>query len=369
MAIDHSIYFQQQPLDIVGNVQKGMSVRSMLDEQKLKKEELQKQKSIDQAYAQGIVQNPDGTTSIDSNRTLSALAQVPGAGREAFKAKSEFVAQDAATHKANIEKKIHELDLTARLAGGVTDQTSYDNALAQAQQFGVNTSSMPRQYDPAFVRRLEASSLSAKERLDMDLRRQELQSKALDRREARDERRFQSGIKMDEKRQALKTPYGLANSVDDAKKLKDAHEAKMNFDSKLQEMISLRKKYGTEYFNREAVARGKQLSKDLLLEYKNMAKLGVLSKSDEDIINAIIPDDPLGQDFAPGQDPILSNLEKFKADSDRDFQTRVQTRTRANVETATRAGSDQRIDQYAKQYGLDYAQAESILKARGYGAK
>src|SRR5690606_32413258 len=85
--------------------------------------------------------------------------------------------------------------------------------------------------------------------------------------------------------------------------------------------------------NREAVARGKQLSKDLLLEYKNMAKLGVLSQADEKIINAIIPDDPLAFSGASlvGQDPILSSLEKFKNDSDRDFATRVQTRTRQGL--------------------------------------
>lgn len=158
----------------------------------------------------------------------------------------------------------------------------------------------------------------------------DIEQKKLDRQEAREERRFQAGIKASEKEQALTTPYGLANTPDDAKQLKEAHEAKSNFDSKLQEMIDLRKKYGAEAFNREAVARGKQLSKDLLLEYKNMAKLGVLSKADEDIINAIIPKDPLEWSAASlvGQDPILHKLESFKADSDKDFSTRVQTRTR-----------------------------------------
>lgn len=161
----------------------------------------------------------------------------------------------------------------------------------------------------------------------------EIEQKKLDRAEARDERRFQSGIKMNEKMQGLKTPYGIANTEDDAKKLKEAHESKQNFDSKIQEMIDLRKEYGGEAFNREAVSRGKQLSKDLLLEYKNMAKLGVLSKSDEDIINAIIPADPLEFSISKvaGQDPILSNLEKFKSDSDKDFATRVQTRTRQGI--------------------------------------
>ncbi len=125
----------------------------------------------------------------------------------------------------------------------------------------------------------------------------------------------------------------MANTSDDAKKLKEAHESKSSFDSKIQEMIDLRQKYGGELMNREAVARGKQLSKDLLLEYKNMAKLGVLSKSDESIINSIIPEDPLGFSAAGalGQDPILHTLKKFKQDSDKDFSTRVATRTRTGA--------------------------------------
>lgn len=150
--------------------------------------------------------------------------------------------------------------------------------------------------------------------------------------------------KLDEKMEQLQTPLGLANTPDDAKQLKEAYEAKKSFDSKLQEMIDLRKKYGTEYLNREAVARGKQLSKDLLLEYKNMAKLGVLSQADTNIINAIIPDDPLAQDWAPGQDPILSNLEKFQQDQNRDFDTRVSTRTRSGIRSASNRSAPPPID-------------------------
>lgn len=160
----------------------------------------------------------------------------------------------------------------------------------------------------------------------------EIESRKLDRIEAREDRKWQNAMKLDEKLQGLKTPYGIANTVDDAKLLKEAHESKKNFDNKLDEMIALREKHeGGALWNREDVGRGKQLSKDLLLEYKNMAKLGVLSKADEDIINAIIPADPLAFDFVPGQDPILHKLKKFKEDSDKDFATRIQTRTRGGM--------------------------------------
>lgn len=162
----------------------------------------------------------------------------------------------------------------------------------------------------------------------------EIEQKKLDRQDARSLLGAAKQEKLDEKLQQLKTPVGIANTIEDAKNLKEGFESKKNFDAKIQEMIDLRKQYGGEAFNREAVARGKQLSKDLLLEYKNMAKLGVLSKSDEDILNAIIPSDPLAfkpLEAATGQDSILATLEKFKADSDRDFYTKVSTRTREGL--------------------------------------
>lgn len=148
---------------------------------------------------------------------------------------------------------------------------------------------------------------------------------------AREDRLALKDIRDEDKQMALRTPYGPALTPDDAKQLKEAHESKRKFDAQLGELIGLRKEYGGEVYNREAVARAKLLSKDLLLEYKNMAKLGVLSQADEAIINAIIPTDPL--EFNPsavaGQDPTLHRLVTFKEDSDRDFATRVSTRTRS----------------------------------------
>lgn len=332
-AVDSSIYFKQQAPDIMGSVERGLSLGQMIKKQRDEKE-------IQNAYTAGLEVGPDGKQKFNGQATMADLLK-KGYGQQALElnqklAEQERLAQDQ--NRQNEEyaflKKKREIDTISNLLYDVKDQPSYDRARIMAAQQGIDVSKMPRGFDPGLVNNWKMSAFTAKDRMDHYFRERELQSRSLDRKEARDERRFQAGIKMDEKMQGLKTPYGLANTEDDAKKLKEAHESKMSFDSKVKEMIDLRKKYGTEYFNREAVARGKQLSKDLLLEYKNMQKLGVLSKSDEDIINAIIPDDPLGQDFAPGQDPILSNLEKFKADSDRDFNTRINTRTRSGIDSA-----------------------------------
>lgn len=136
---------------------------------------------------------------------------------------------------------------------------------------------------------------------------------------------------------------GLAWTTADQKELKDAVELKSNFTNKINEMIELRKQYGFNVTDRAAVARGKQLSKDLLLIYKNMAKLGVLSKSDENIINTIIPSDPLGYSFkgSSQEDPILHVLEKFKGDTDLDFGTTVKNRVKVPDEEIQRQHADE----------------------------
>lgn len=122
---------------------------------------------------------------------------------------------------------------------------------------------------------------------------------------------------------------GEAMTKDDAKIIKDASQMKTKLDGQIQEMINLRKKHnGGAVWASEDISRGKQLSKDLLLTYKNMAKLGVLSKSDEDIVNAIIPADPLEYKVSGvwGQDPIIHTLEKFKEDNNRDYEEQLDKR-------------------------------------------
>lgn len=185
-------------------------------------------------------------------------------------------------------------------------------------------------------------------REDIDSRKQQAQILAGQRSDAAETRKALQEQKLDEKMQGLKTPYGIANTEDDAKKLKEGHESKKNFDEKLNEMIKLREKHGGgTILNRNDVARAKQLSKDLLLEYKNMAKLGVLSQSDEAIINAIIPEDPLEYNSPlaaiQGQDPVLHKLKSFKSDSDKDFSNRIATRTREGIDNAAKPSQEKTI--------------------------
>ena len=120
---------------------------------------------------------------------------------------------------------------------------------------------------------------------------------------------------------------GQALTKQDAKELKKAFITKQDLDVKLKEIIALRTKHdGGEMFDREDVARGKQLSKELLLKYKDLAKLGVLSESDMAIIEEIIPADPLQFDFMPGQEPTMEKLTSLQKDINGLFEAEVEAR-------------------------------------------
>lgn len=152
--------------------------------------------------------------------------------------------------------------------------------------------------------------------------------------------------KKQEDADAFETPFGRARTKEDAKALKEAGEMKSKLDREIGELITLRKEFGAETMNRTAVNRAQQLSKSLLLTKKNLENLGVLSQSDRDIVDAIIPSDPLESNantytFGLAADPTLAKLEKFRDDTNSDFQTKLATRlnpSAANVASARPQG-------------------------------
>lgn len=161
---------------------------------------------------------------------------------------------------------------------------------------------------------------------------------------------------------------GETLSKTDATDLKNAQVMKSKLDRQVQEMIDLRKTHGTEFFNRAAVARGQQLSKDILLTYKNLQKLGVLSKSDEDIVNAIIPSDPLqmtASTFGMGQDPIMNNLQSFKNDMQKDYEANIAARTPGkNPPPLQITQDDMEAIQWARE-NPNSPESAAILRANG----
>lgn len=132
---------------------------------------------------------------------------------------------------------------------------------------------------------------------------------------------------------------GVAQGPANYQKLIAGTENKLVLDRTINQMIALRKKHkGASLTNRADVEHAKQLSMKLVLAYKNLAKLGVLSAMDEKILKRIIPYNPLGlvhtdaqfaESFNPfvGKDPLLHKMVKFRDDADKEYITSVELRT------------------------------------------
>lgn len=177
--IDSSIYFQQQPLDIMGSIQKGMSLSQMAKDAKLRDQQIAEQEGLKNAYAQGIKQGPDGKQYLDREATLSALAQVNP--MKAYEQQKQFEAEDFQKQKTNIESNLQKLDLGNRLLSNVSDQESFDQAMETGRKFGIDTSAFGKYYDPNLVKRYQAMGMSAKERLENEFKKMDYGLKQEDR--------------------------------------------------------------------------------------------------------------------------------------------------------------------------------------------
>lgn len=267
--------------------------------------------------------------------------------------------KDAAIKDYDVKRKLEQNKITDDQRAREMDLNSEESKMAQALAKKMNPNG---DYSKLTASKFKEMSPVLEKMYSIEQNKIARQDAAALRAESKAQRDY-------EKNQKLETTYGTARTEDDAKQLKGAAETKSKFDAQLQELIALRKDKGVEYLDRESIARAKQLSRDLLLGYKDLAKLGVLSQSDENILNDIIPNDPLGQDWVPGQDPTLHKLQKFQGDVNRDFDSRLNQRLRdpKNPQRQKQANSnDPRIDAFMKKNGItDREEAIKILKENG----
>lgn len=89
------------------------------------------------------------------------------------------VSKDTAEAQAKVlENGVKRLGFVGQLAGGVRDQATYDSALSQMQQSGIDVAALgaPAQYDPAVVQRFQAWALSEQDRLAQQWKAKEFEA-------------------------------------------------------------------------------------------------------------------------------------------------------------------------------------------------
>lgn len=106
-GIDHSIYFQQRPIDILGGVTQGMQLRDQFDQRKMRQAEQQRQQQMREAYAKGITSNPDGSVSYNPQNAMQALAG-GGFGQEAFQLGQQQHQQGIADQQRDFDNRMKQ---------------------------------------------------------------------------------------------------------------------------------------------------------------------------------------------------------------------------------------------------------------------
>jgi hypothetical protein len=175
MPIDASIYSQirqpdiEQPTNALANITQLQNAQTQN-----KLGNLQLQNATDALTAQNALSAAyqaayDPTTGqVDSKKLMSTLA-TSGQGSQLPTVQKTLLDQAKAQReadKAKLEGVKQHIELQGQLLGGVTDQTSWDNALRVAQQNGIDTSQFPTTYNPQVVNQLRLRALSAKDQVD-----------------------------------------------------------------------------------------------------------------------------------------------------------------------------------------------------------
>lgn len=173
MPIDSSIYFQQQGPDFAGSIQRGLSMRDMVDERALKQKALAENEAVKAAYQKGVVQNQDGSTTFDGKLTGAELMKVNPEKGLAFQ--QQQTAQEQAQQKLKEEQRKEQIDFLGRTAGQVNAQ-NYGMFLQDAKQRGLPTEIMPPQWGPEAQQKLnyyQGMALTAKEQMDNQFKERE----------------------------------------------------------------------------------------------------------------------------------------------------------------------------------------------------
>lgn len=173
MPIDHSIYFQQQPVDILGSIERGVSLRDLVDKRNEANRLKQEAEAKREAAKRNVIQGEDGRTSLNREGYVADLFKIDP--EKAIETQRAFQANQLQDQANRLQIAKQKIDLSSQLLGSVTDQTSWDRARNEAIRLGLaEPNELPMQYDPSYVQRAQMQTLSMKDRLDEKFRRDQL---------------------------------------------------------------------------------------------------------------------------------------------------------------------------------------------------
>lgn len=160
-----------------------------------------------------------------------------------------------------------------------------------------------------------------------------------------------------------------ANTPEDAKSIKETLQTNRKMLGDLNRLIALKSKYpqgAIPGVNAADIAEAKQLSTNILLKYKSLEKLGVLSQADIALIDRLVPQNPLGIDAAStvGESPIMRQLENLRAKISDDRNSIIQS---FGLDPSKLKEPKSLAGKVERQGGLNKLSDEEILKRLNNG--
>lgn len=166
MPVDTGIYSLLKPIepiksdpDLVGKMGAAFNQgQKMADGM----EQKAKQGAMKEAYGRNM--GDDGK--MNRAGYLNDLARIdPEKAMQMRKAFGEEDAMAAEAKSKQLQGQIDQMGYIANLTSNVKDQAGYENALASASQMGIDTSKLPKAFDPGLMRGYATNSLKMAERL------------------------------------------------------------------------------------------------------------------------------------------------------------------------------------------------------------
>lgn len=168
MVLDPRIILQGQapqfdsPVDVAS---KAMNLKRLATQNQLDDQQMAEAQGMRDAFKNHTSIGPDGKVSMNRPGILAELAKVNP--QKALETEKSFGELDAAEQKRKLETVTNNIKLTGQLLGTVQDQASYDRAMAEATRLGLpNVETMPRAYDPSYVRQMQVRALDTEKQLD-----------------------------------------------------------------------------------------------------------------------------------------------------------------------------------------------------------
>lgn len=185
--IDSSIALQGQPVQLANPLDlasKAMQMQSLASRNQVEglqakqaQQEYNDQKTLRDVTNANTSVDAAGMPTIDRQGMLKDLSQ--GANPSlATKAVQNFAAMDIAKQQQQAELMHGKWSALGQLMGSVSDQKSYDDALAQAKQLGVDTSQFPPQVDMGVVKNMQMKALTAKDQIEAQQKQFDSENKA-----------------------------------------------------------------------------------------------------------------------------------------------------------------------------------------------